>query len=200
MIKKAGDSPPIPSVNAAPTLTRELPKGPPHVFEPDLRATFRDHGAFVWRTLRRLGVNDADVEDVGQEVFLVVHRKSAEYDGRAGVRPWLYGICARKASDHRRSAYVRRERAVASVPEETVPAEQPATVERRQARALLDTILAQLDPQKREVFVLFELEELSLAEVAAAVGCPLQTAFSRLQTARGLVEAAVLRLQKGGLT
>jgi RNA polymerase sigma-70 factor (ECF subfamily) len=180
-------------VNAAPMAANALAAGAMSSTPPDLRAIFADHGAFVWRTLRRLGVVEAEVQDIGQEVFLVVHRKLAEFDDRAGMRAWLYGICARKASDHRRSAYVRRERPVATLPEEGAPADQSAHIERREARELLSEVLGQLDPKKREVFVLFELEELSLSEVAEALGCPLQTAYSRLQAARTFVQAAVAR-------
>ncbi len=153
-----------------------------------------EHGAFVWRTLRRMGIGASDVEDVAQEVFLVVHRRIADYDARSGIRPWLYGICAKKASEHRRRAWFRRERPVESVPDASTPPEQPEAMRRREALAQLEAILAELDPKKRDVFVLFELEELSLAEVAAAVGCPLQTAFSRLQSARAAVQAAIARL------
>jgi RNA polymerase sigma-70 factor (ECF subfamily) len=66
---------------------------------------------------------------------------------------------------------------------------------RREAWAQLEVILAELDEKKRDVFVLFELEEMPLAEVAAAVGCPLQTAYSRLQSARALVQASIARLR-----
>jgi RNA polymerase sigma-70 factor (ECF subfamily) len=162
---------------------------------PDVQAIVAEHGAFVWRTLRRLGVGAADVEDVAQEAFLVVHRRLADYDARAGMRAWLYGICVRKASEHRRKAWYRREQPVAVAPEESAPAEQAETIRRREAWAQLEAILAELDEKKRDVFVLFELEEMSLAQVAAAVGCPLQTAYSRLQSARTLVQASIARLR-----
>jgi RNA polymerase sigma-70 factor (ECF subfamily) len=160
----------------------------------NLQAIVAEHGAFVWRALRRQGVGAADVEDVAQEVFLVVHRRLADYDGRSGMRAWLYGIAAKKASEHRRRAWLRRERPVAAPPEESAPPGQPEAVRRREAQAQLEAILGELDPRKRDVFVLFELEEMSLAEVAAAVGCPLQTAYSRLQSARALVQASIARL------
>ena len=159
-----------------------------------VQAIVAEHGAFVWRSLRRLGVGAADVEDVAQEVFLVVHRRLADYDDRSGMRAWLYGICARKASEHRRKAWLRREQPVATVPDEGAPPDQPEAMKRREAWAQLEAILGELDPKKRDAFVLFELEELSLAEVAAAVGCPLQTAYSRLQSARALVQASIARI------
>jgi RNA polymerase sigma-70 factor (ECF subfamily) len=178
---------PVPS-----SLSSPVSSPPPSL---DVRAIVTAHGAFVWRTLRRLGVGAADVEDVAQEVFLVVHRRLAGYDARSGMRAWLYGICARKASEHRRKAWVRREQPGATAPEANAAPEQVETMNRRAAREQLEIILAELDPKKRDVFVLFELEEMSLAEVAVSVGCPLQTAYSRLQSARELVRASIDLLQ-----
>ena len=68
----------------------------------DLAAIFREHAPYVWRVLRRMGVREADVEDVTQEVFVVVHRRLPEFEGRSAMRTWIYGICLRVASDHRR--------------------------------------------------------------------------------------------------
>jgi RNA polymerase sigma-70 factor (ECF subfamily) len=151
----------------------------------------------VWRVLRRLGVREADVEDQCQEVFVVVHRKLAEFEGRAQLATWIYGICLRVASDYRRRAHVRREEPTADLPEEQHSPPQPKLLERAQARALLDAALAELDEDKRAVFVLYEIEEVPMAEVAQAAGCPLQTAYSRLHAARKKVQAS-LSLTPGG--
>src|SRR5262245_7483674 len=67
-----------------------------------VRQIFDEHARYVWRTLRHLGVADADLEDVCQEVFVTVHRKLPEFEGRSKLRTWLYGICLRVASDYRR--------------------------------------------------------------------------------------------------
>jgi RNA polymerase sigma-70 factor (ECF subfamily) len=151
---------------------------------PEFRAIFREHAPYVWRVLRRLGVAESDVEDVAQEVFLVVHRRLAEFEGRSRLRTWIYGICLRTASDHRRRAHVRRELATDRPPERVGSAPQPRELEQRQARAILDGALERLGDDKRAVFVLFEIEELTMKEVAEAIGCPLQTAYSRLHAAR----------------
>lgn len=153
---------------------------------------------FVWRSLRRLGVRDADLEDVCQEAFVVVHRRLPDFDGSASPRTWLFGICLRMASDYRRRAHIRRETAVPEVPDSPQPAEQVELVARKQARAVLDQILEQLDEDKRAVFVLFELEQWPMAEVAQAVGCPLQTAYARLYAARQFVQQAVTRVRAEG--
>lgn len=163
---------------------------------PTIAEVFREHAPFAWRALRRLGIPESDVEDVCQEVFVVVHRKLGEFEGRSSLRTWIYGICARTASDYRRSARVRREIVTDEPPEAAQEGAQHDAVAMRQARAALDKILDELDDDKRAVFVLYEIEELTMAEVAEALGCPLQTAYSRLHAARKIVEARVK--ERGG--
>ena len=157
---------------------------------------FRQHAPYVWRALRRLGIADADADDVCQDVFVVVHRRLGSFHGGSSLRTWLYGICLRVASEHRRRPHRRREDVVEAVPDTTVPAHQEDELERRRALSLLDEALNLLDDDKRAVFVLFELEQLSMNEVAEAAGCPLQTAYSRLYAARKIVEASIARGRK----
>jgi len=156
-------------------------------------AVFREHAPYVWRVMRRLGVREADAEDLCQEVFVVVHRRLAEFEGRSSLRTWIYGIAIRVASDHRRRAHVRREQPTEEVPEERRSAPQIAELEREQARAMLDAALRELDEDKRAVFVLYEIEGLEMKDVAEAVGCPLQTAYSRLHAARKRVTETIER-------
>ncbi len=164
---------------------------PGHAHVPSLAEIFRTYAPFAWRALRRLGVPESDVEDVCQEVFVVVHRKLGDFEGRSSLRTWIYGICARTASDYRRSGRVRREVVTDAPPETHHEAAQHEVVALKEARATLDRILDQLDDDKRAVFVLYELEELTMAEIAEALSCPLQTAYSRLHSARKIVESAV---------
>jgi RNA polymerase sigma-70 factor (ECF subfamily) len=164
----------------------------------DLEAVYAQHVAVVWRFLRSLGVRDGDVEDVCQEVFVVVHRNLAGFHGRHPLSTWLYAICLRTASTYRRKARFRRELVTDVPPELTVEATQAEAVARRQAQALLGRVLDELDDDKRAVFVLYEIEEQPMSEVAAALGCPLQTAYSRLHAARAHVEAATRRLHLRG--
>lgn len=156
----------------------------------DLDALFREHARYVWRCLRHLGVADADVDDVCQEVFITAQRKLPEFEGRSTLRSWLYGIALRIASDHRRSAYVRRERAFADPGEldDTSGRDPHADTEARQA---LHVLLGELDQDRRDVVVLYEIEGFSMKEVAELVGCPLQTAYSRLYSARAALSQAV---------
>jgi RNA polymerase sigma-70 factor (ECF subfamily) len=152
---------------------------------------FQDHAPYVWRALRRLGVAEVDADDVCQDVFVVVHRRLGSFHGGCSLRTWLYGICLRVASEHRRRPHHRREEVVEAVPDEAVDASQEEEVERRRALLRLDEALDELDDDKRAIFVLFELEQMPMVEVAAAAGCPLQTAYSRLHAARKIVEAAL---------
>jgi RNA polymerase sigma-70 factor (ECF subfamily) len=159
----------------------------------NFRAFYDDHVALVWRTLFRLGTAKADLPDAVQEVFMVAYRKLPEFEGRSKPSTWLVGICYRVASDRRRMAYVRREigddPAVLARGDERPGPEEVA--EQREQIELLDELLAELRPEQREVFVMFELEELSGKEIAAIVGAPIKTVFSRLRLARATFMAAL---------
>lgn len=164
----------------------------------DVGTVFRENLPFVFRALRRLGVAESDVDDVCQEVFVVVMRKLGEFEGRSQLRTWIYGICVRTASDYRKRAPRRRE-VITDEPPEGVVSHGPldhATAS--QARDILDRILSRLDDDKRAVFVLYEIEELPMNEVAQALECPLQTAYSRLHAARKRVEELARELDPGG--
>jgi len=122
---------------------------------------------------------------------VVVSRKLGEFEGRSSHRTWIYGICVRTASSYRRLA--RHREMPTEAPPETPAADTPdETLARARALAALGGALAALDEDKRTVFVLYEIEELTMAEVAEIVGCPLQTAYSRLHAARDKV-MSVLR-------
>jgi RNA polymerase sigma-70 factor (ECF subfamily) len=164
----------------------------------DVSSVFRDYAPFAWRFLRRLGVPAADVDDACQEVFVTVHRKLPEFQGRSSMRTWVFGICVRVAAAHRRRLRRRREVAATEAPEPAIDAGQEHEAHVREAIARLDRILEKVDDQKRAVFVLYEIEELSMPEVAQAVGCPLQTAYSRLHAARAEVETLCRRFEGTG--
>ncbi len=155
---------------------------------PSFAALFSEHAPFVLRVMRHLGVAPADLNDQSQEVFVAVFQGLAGFEGRSSERTWIYGICVRVASNYRRRAYIRRERAVSEPPEQRAPADQHAELEQARGAAELGRLLDCLDPDKREVFVLYELEELPMKDVAAACNCPLQTAYSRLRAARRILQ------------
>ena len=150
---------------------------------------FQAHAARVFRALVCLGVRASDAEDACQEVMLVVHRRLPEFDDRA-VESWLWSICLRVASDYRRSARVRREVMVDAMPDTALPDGHEQTADGRRLEARLLTVLSELDDDKRAAFVLYEIQELSIREIAEATGSPVQTIYSRLQVARAHVRAA----------
>jgi RNA polymerase sigma-70 factor (ECF subfamily) len=162
---------------------------------PPFVEVFRTYSPFVWRVLLRLGVAEADIDDVAQEVFLGIHRNLPRFEGRCSLRTWVYGICHRRAVDYRRRASVRPELYSDDPPEQGVAASQEQGLVLSQARAQLAAVLDGLDEEKRTVFVLFDIEGVAMDEVAEIVGCPLQTAYSRLYAARRKVEATLVRLR-----
>lgn len=173
-------------------------KANPTDSQPSLRTVFDEHARYVIRTLRHFGVREADVEDVAQEVFVAVHRKLPEFEGRSKLRTWLYAICLRVASDHRRRAYVVRERATDNPPVDTGERTGDEADTSLESRAFVQQLLGELDDDKRAVLVLYEIEGLTMREVAEVIGCPLQTAYSRLHAARDLLREAWERSRKDG--
>lgn len=161
--------------------------------------TFEDvydqHFEFVWRTLRRLGVPHADLADVAQEVFLVVHRRLGDFEERSKVTTWLFRIAANAARDRRRRAHVRREVLGEEVLDAPDPSDDPsAALERADDRALLERALSLLDHEQREVIVAFELEAMTGQAIASALGIPLGTVYSRLRIGRERFRQGVARL------
>jgi RNA polymerase sigma-70 factor (ECF subfamily) len=162
------------------------------------RQVYDDNVAFVWRSLRRLGVSEASVKDALQEVFLVVHRRLPEFEERAHVRTWLFRICMRIAKDQRRRAHVRHE-----VPDDESVGLVAAggksaaeMVEQREDLSLVDAGLERLSTEQRAVFILFELEEMTGEHIAECLAIPLGTVYSRLRLAREAFRRAVVSESK----
>lgn len=160
------------------------------------KEVYDEHFRFVWRSLRRLGVRESDVPDAVQDVFLVVHRRLAEFEGRSKVSTWLFGICFRVAGDRRKLAHVRRrsdgDEPLLDCADERV--DVAAEAERRQGLAMLEAILDEMPLEQRAVFTLFELEGMSGEDIAETLEIPLGTAYSRLRIARDAFRRAVTRL------
>lgn len=152
---------------------------------PDFDALYSEHAQFVWRVLRSLGVHDSTVPDAVQDVFIVVHRRYAEFDHRYKVRTWIYEIASRVAREHRRK-YARRATLFTQQGEHAQEAEpSPASrAEQNETAQLLARLLDKLDDDKRKVLVLAEIEGLTAPEIAQVTGAPLNTIYSRLRRAR----------------
>lgn len=163
-------------------VTRTVPEGA----ELDVTEVHAAHADFVWATLHRMGVREADVPDVLQDVFVVVHRRRAGWDGSEHLRAWLFAICGRLVRNYRRKAFRRHERLMGEVPEPRAagaPDPERAAVA-ADARRTAERLLATLSPDRRAVFVMFEVEGLSCREIADQLGIPLGTVHSRLHKAR----------------
>jgi len=162
----------------------------------NLREIYVDYFQGVWRNLRRLGVADAVLDDAVQDVFLVVHRRYSEFARRSSLKTWIFGIVLHVAKDYRRATRrhaARTERYAQAVENDSNvhgPAEE---VERREAARILHGILEKLRYEERAVFVLVELEELSLREAATACSLSLATCQRRLRSARIAFDAAIKR-------
>jgi RNA polymerase sigma-70 factor, ECF subfamily len=152
---------------------------------------FDSHLGFVWRNLRRLGVAESMIEDAAQDVFLVVHRRWDTWKPeRSAVETWLFGIVLRVAQNHRRS---QRRRLAWLLPvsdrgelhEAASPADGPAEIlAQREAAAILERALAPLDQDKRAIFLMIDVEQMSVPQAAAELGINLNTAYWRLRKAR----------------
>jgi RNA polymerase sigma-70 factor, ECF subfamily len=198
-VTETAPSPQTPSVDAAATSAGPLGVPAAHAaagggtspLDASFVAAYRAHFSYVWRSLARLGIRDADLPDATHDVFVVVHRKLADYDTTRPMKPWLFGICYRTALDRKRKMSSWREH-----PSDTIEAvaEQPGSddlVQARQAHATVQRALATLDDDKRAVFVLHEIEGLTMPEVAQILEAPLNTLYSRLRLARAAFVAAV---------
>jgi RNA polymerase sigma-70 factor (ECF subfamily) len=161
------------------------------------RAMYEAHVDFVWRNLRRLGVPPGDVDDRTQEVFIVAHRRFADYEERGrGPRAWLFQIALRVASDARRQRRRHPEDPDGGIAQDraSTEASQAREMARREALDTLDHALEAIDVPRRAVLVLHEIEEMTAPEVAQILGIPLNTVYSRLRTARIELEAALRRM------
>ena len=144
---------------------------------------------FVWRSACRLGAPESNVDDVVQEVFVIVHRRLPDFEGRSSLKTWLFGIVHNVVRAQRRALRAREPHADASrrTDPETLsdPAASPyEALSKVEATRVVDRLLEALDDDKRAVFVLAELEQMPVPDIAAALGIPLNTAYSRLRLAR----------------
>ena len=187
-------------LSIAPLVSPALPEAPPapaaapaakrEAAQIRLAALVRQHYDLIWRSLRRLGVREADVDDAAQRVLGVVARKLEVIEPRA-EKSFVFQTALRVASDMRR-AHAR----VRATPDEDALARAhdarpnpEEALHRKEARACLDDILDGLSMDLRAVFVLFELEEMSTSEIAATLGIPAGTVSSRLSRARDEFQA-----------
>lgn len=161
---------------------------------PAFEDVYRQHFAFVWRSVKRLGVRDAFLDDVVQEIFVIVHRQLSKFEQRSSLPTWLFGIALRVARDHRRS--LARRGPEASVDPSSLQATTPGpgeSLEKAEAVRLLHRILDGMDEGQREIFVMAELEQMSMTDIATMLDMNVNTAYARLRAARQTFESALAR-------
>jgi RNA polymerase sigma-70 factor, ECF subfamily len=166
----------------------------------DIDALYAEHAPFLTRVLIRLVGDGAHVDDLLQETFLVAYRKQASFDGRSAVRTWLYGIASRLAMRHRRGVG-RFLRAIGGYADEPAPVSRDPgdDLERARAAAVVRSVLDRLPFKQREVFVLYELEELDGTDIAALLDIPINTVWTRLHHGRKrFSELAKKRIERIG--
>jgi RNA polymerase sigma-70 factor (ECF subfamily) len=165
------------------------------------RELYATHFRFVWRTLRHLGVREADLSDACQDVFIVVHRRYPSFEARSQVTTWLFQICIHAARDRRRRLHARTE----VLGDEAVDrafalrTDPLRDLEHLDKLALFEAALDNMEFEQRTAFVLFEIEGMTGPEAAEAMAVPLGTAYSRLRLARDAFLRTVERARKSSL-
>ena len=182
--------------------TRAVPKrdavGPAGVIA--FEALYEAQFDFVWRSVARLGVEPAALEDAAQDVFVIAHRRLGEFEGRSSAKTWLFAIALRVAHDYRRAARRKRGHGIvgedegdaANVADPNAASPLEAAV-RAAAVNRLHALLAQLEEPLRAIFILAELEEVSAPEIGEALGINLNTVYTRLRAARRQFNDSVAR-------
>lgn len=166
---------------------------------------YTDYADFLWRSVRRMGLSGQDAEDALHEAFIIAERRHGSFDPSRGTeRAWLFGIAANVVRAER-----RRHRPVsgwtAEFAESVQQTAQHVTVgqasshfadgqgcaDRGNLRQALRAAMQELDPERRAVFAMFELEGFSCGEIAEELGVPVGTVYSRLHKARALLQATL---------
>jgi RNA polymerase sigma-70 factor (ECF subfamily) len=164
---------------------------------PGVAELYAQHADFVVRVARQLGAPAAELEDVVHDVFLVVHRRLAEYEpSRGSPRAWLFGICRNTVYHHLRGR-TRAELRLLRLPEPTPRPGPEEELAQAQGLALVQGFLDELEEGRRMVFALIDIEGMTAPEVAQALDLNLNTVYSRLRLARGQFERHVRRLHGG---
>ncbi len=164
----------------------------------ELAEVYRAHADFVLRIAGHLGVREDGKDDVVHDVFLVAHRRIADFDpSRGSVRSWLYGI-TRRVVMHRQRDDARRARRLQVVPRPRAPTEPDEQIAQQRAADQVQAFLASLSEERRLVFALADIEGMSAVEVARALDTNLNTVYGRLRIARSAFAEFLRRLEDEG--
>jgi RNA polymerase sigma-70 factor (ECF subfamily) len=146
-------------------------------------ALYDSEFVYVWNSLRRLGIRDADLPDLVHDVFVKAFRSFAQYDPARPVRPWLFGVALHVSSDFRQLARHQREVLGKSLERADDTLSALGRLEANEDRLLVLEILEGIEANRRVVFVMRELNDHSVREIAEALALPLNTVYSRLRLA-----------------
>jgi RNA polymerase sigma-70 factor (ECF subfamily) len=167
----------------------------PQPDQPSFRALYEAELAYVLRSLQRLGVSDAEAEELAHDVFVVVFRKWGEFDRTRPARPWLFGITYRTAARALERSWRKHERLLGEEVLENAPATPAASAE---ARDVLLRALALVPPDQRAVCILHDLDGHAAPDIAGMFDLPLNTVYSRLRLGRQRLSAALAQLTRQG--
>jgi RNA polymerase sigma-70 factor (ECF subfamily) len=162
---------------------------------PDFALVYDDYFGFVWRNVLNRGIPHASVDDVVQEVFIVVHRKLPEFEGRSSLKTWLAGIARRVVSDHVRKRGNAPVGDPLDVDVASALADPAEALDNKVAARLVDGLLALMTEDQREVFMMHELEEMTGREIAETTGTNENTVHTRLRAARKIFQEGLSRLE-----
>ena len=155
----------------------------------------------AWVCSRR-GLRGADAEDFASVVKIRLIENGyavlSRFEGRSSLETWLFGICRNVARSFRRREIGKLEVSTEELPESVVQPAQEGDVWIRRAHQLLLQALDTLEEEQRAVFVLFEIEQFSMDQVAASLSCPASTCYARLYAARAKVQAQLRRRETLG--
>lgn len=162
-----------------------------------LNEVLQEYARFVLGLLGKLGVARSDIDDVAQEVYLAIHAELPSFEARSSFKTWLCGVCRHKAADYRRKR-ARRQLLTSTRPAELAPeGECPqGALLQQEAKEALRRAVARLPDEQLEVFVLHAVEDLPMRDVAALVGCPIDTAYTRYRVALQRVKAFCERAER----
>lgn len=153
----------------------------------DFNAVYTETASFVWTNARRLGVPLSQVDDVVQDVFVVVHRRLAEFDGRANVKTWVCSILMNVVREYRRR-FRRKDSHDVELGDSHLDSHLDSRVAEQldavQALQLVQRVLDRMSDEKAELIVLLQLEGMSVPEVALATGLNENTLYARMRAAR----------------
>jgi RNA polymerase sigma-70 factor, ECF subfamily len=160
--------------------------------EASFRALYEAELAYVHRSLRRLGISEAEAEELAHDVFVVVFRKWDEFDRTRPARPWLFGIAYRTAARSLERSWRKHERLIG----EAVLEAAPAPPEAAEARDTLLRALAMVEPDQRVVCILHDLDGHPAPEIATMLDVPVNTVYSRLRLGRQRLSSALRQLSR----